>query len=169
MHLKGKHVSIAIDGLGFYVCKSVYKYINNKLNVQRNIDYTMYQWIGLREMLPETPIVLWENPWFTVKIFPSKPIHWWRCFPPFNGTTFASSRRRNGFKIYGMLWRMPKPQAARRFCVFFFGGEGNIWDTYGNIYIYTHNYNIYVYTWKYNYLIFREYVWLPEGMYAKMF
>ena len=48
-----KHVSIAIDGLGFYVCKSVYKYISNKLNVQRNIDYTMYQWIGLREILQE--------------------------------------------------------------------------------------------------------------------
>jgi hypothetical protein len=67
-----------------------------------------------------------------------------------------------------MLWRMPKPQAARRFCVFLFwgGGEymGHIWE-----YIYIHIIIIYIYTWKYNYLIFREYVWLPEGMYAKMF
>jgi hypothetical protein len=34
----------------------------------------LFQWIGFKETLQETPIFDGENPWFPVKIFPTKPI-----------------------------------------------------------------------------------------------
>ena len=36
----------------------------------------LFQWIGFKETLQETPIFDGENPWFPVKIFPTKPIQW---------------------------------------------------------------------------------------------
>ena len=44
-----------------------------------NSDFGLGQWIGLRDNLQENsgkPHVSWENLWFPVKIFPTKPIHW---------------------------------------------------------------------------------------------
>jgi hypothetical protein len=34
----------------------------------------LFQWIGFKETFQETPIFDGENPWFPVKIFPTKPI-----------------------------------------------------------------------------------------------
>ena len=79
--------------------------------------FTINQWIGLREILQETPMIFMGNQWFPVKMFP-KPIHWikpphgfvwinlpqnpWRFLIKFEALACTSRKKKKH------MWRCPK-------------------------------------------------------------